>query len=297
MAEGLLMDMIIVGIDRSPHSESAIAWAVEEATRRDMALRLVHTIPLLYDISVSPESGAVPEEVIDARRRVLEDAVAFAYGCDPDVGVDRELLLGPASKILLEQARDAAMIVLGGHEAGTLSRWLPGSTAWQVIAHARVPAVVVDDLESVPSGEVVLGVDGAPGEQTAIRFAFEEAVTRGARLHAIHAWAYPGVFGPAIVQPRSAGLEHIVQAETRVLSEALAPWQERFPGVEVVAETVQGRPARILTGASTRADLLVVGTRGRGGFAGLRLGSVTHALLHHTQCPLAAVPPGEPNQE
>ncbi len=291
------MDTIIVGVDGSPHSKAAVAWAVEAAIRRDRTLRLVHTIPWLYDIPRGPESGVLPEEVIAAGRQLLEDAVALAYGCNPDVGVDRELLLGPATKLLLEQAGDAAMIVLGGHGAGTLSRWSPGSTAWQVITHARVPAVVVNDLERFPRGEVVLGVDGAPGERSAIRFAFEEAVTRGARLHAVHSWAYPGVFGPSVIQPRSADLETIAQTETQVLDEALAPWRERFPGVEVVAETVHGRPVRILTGASARADLLVVGTRGRGGFAGLLLGSVTHALLHHTQCPLAVVPLAGPNQE
>lgn len=89
----------------------------------------------------------------------------------------------------------------------------------------------------------------------------------------------------------------VADEERRALSESLVAWREEFPDVEVSGEVVRGRPARILAGASARSDLLVVGTRGRGGFPGLRLGSVSHAMLHTAHCPVAVVPSGSRQEE
>jgi nucleotide-binding universal stress UspA family protein len=92
------------------------------------------------------------------------------------------------------------------------------------------------------------------------------------------------------MQPLIYDPQVVMEEELAAMETSLAHRRERFPGIEVVAEAVPGRPVRILSGASARADLIVVGTRGRGGFAGLLLGSVSHALLHHAHCPLAVVP-------
>jgi nucleotide-binding universal stress UspA family protein len=149
--------------------------------------------------------------------------------------------------------------------------------------------VVVRHVEPVMRQEIAIGVDGPVGE-SALAFAFEEAGVRGARLRAVHVWSDPGTTGLCDTTPLVYNPVHVAGEQTRRLNDVLAPWRDKYPDVQVVTEVVHGRPVRILAGVSARADLLVVGTRGRGGFAGLVLGSVSHGLLHHAHCPLAVVP-------
>jgi nucleotide-binding universal stress UspA family protein len=75
-----------------------------------------------------------------------------------------------------------------------------------------------------------------------------------------------------------------------MVAEEIAPWREKFPEVEVDSAVVQGHPVELLIGQSRSAQLVVVGSRGHGGFAGLRLGTVSHQLLHHADCPVLIVP-------
>lgn len=147
-------------------------------------------------------------------------------------------------------------------------------------------------------GRIVVGVDGSPGGNAALRFALEEARLRGAVLHAIHAWVMPlyeGVPGPFVVGlPPGPALEEVREELERtasaVLDRALA---EAVPagGVEVRREVVEGAPARVLLDAARDAELLVVGSRGRGGFVGLLLGSVGAHCARHSPCPVAIVKP------
>jgi nucleotide-binding universal stress UspA family protein len=288
------MNAIIVGADGSDHSLRAVEWATDEAARRGLPLRILYAeAPWLYDVPVDPRLGAVRKWLLAGGREVLDQAVSTARERDPDVDVRAETVPGPASRILLEYAQNAAMIVLGGRGAGTLAGLLLGSTALQVLTHAPVPAVVVRDLEPAVRREVVVGVDEPESSGSAIGFAFEEAGLRKARLRVVHVWSHPASYGPGDMQPLVYDPRIVAEEESRVLGEPLAVWREKYPDVEVVTEVVQGGPVRILGGLSARADLLVVGTRGRGGFTGLLLGSVSHALLHHAHCPVAVVPSTE----
>jgi nucleotide-binding universal stress UspA family protein len=180
--------------------------------------------------------------------------------------------------------------VLGSHGVGTVAGLLLGSTALQVVAHTPVPVVVVRHLEPMRRQEIVVGVDAPPIGEPALAFAFEEAALRGARLRAVHVWSEPGSIDHRGMTPLVYNPEVVTEEHAHRLDDGLATWREKYPDVEVVTEVVHGRPVRILAGLSARADLLVVGTRGRGGFAGLVLGSVSHGLLHHAHCPLAVVP-------
>ena len=292
-----MMNELIVGADGSDHSLRAVEWATEEATRRGLSLRILYAeAPWLYDVPVDPRVGAVRKWLLTGGREILDQAVATARERDPDVGVSAEAVPGPASRILLETARDAAMVVLGARGTGPLAGLLLGSTTLQVVTHTPVPAVVVRDLEPAVRREVAVGVDGAEPSGPALGFAFEEASLRKARLRVVHAWSHPASYGPWNMQPVVYEAQIVAEEESRALEETLAVWREKYPDVEVVSEVVQGGPARILGGVSARADLLVVGTRGRGGFTGLLLGSVSHALLHHAQCPVAVVPSGDVHQ-
>ncbi|MEU8801045.1 universal stress protein [Spirillospora sp. NPDC048819] len=138
-------------------------------------------------------------------------------------------------------------------------------------------------------GEIVVGVDGAPAGTDAIGFAFEEASIREVRLRALLAWTSPVSTGPGDMQPLVYDRELLAADEERLLAESLAGWRTKYPDVDIVPGSVRGRAARVLAEASTHADQLVVGSRGRGGFAGLPFGSVGHAMLHRAHCPVAIV--------
>lgn len=285
------MNAIIVGVDGSDHSRRAVEWAAEEAVRRERPLRIVHaTAPWLYDTSVDPRLAAMRTWLLNGGEEVLEEAVAAARARDGELTVEGRLVPGGASKALLEQAREASMLVVGSHGVGTVAGLLLGSTALQVVSHTTVPTAIIRQFEVAERREIAVGVDGsAPGE-AALAFAFEEAVLRGARLRAIHVWSHPGSEGPGDMMPLVYDEAVVTNDQDHRLSEMLAAWRDKYPEVEVVGEVVRGRPVRVLAGASARADLLVVGTRGRGGFAGLVLGSVSHGLLHHAHAPLVVVP-------
>jgi nucleotide-binding universal stress UspA family protein len=288
------MNAIIVGADGSRHSLRAVDWAAEEAVLRRSALRVVHAVPpWLHDENVDPRLVSVREWLLASGQEILGEAVETARTRVSGLAVTGEVAPGGAARVLLERARDAStaasMVVVGSHGVGTVAGLLLGSTALQVVAHTPVTAVVVRHVEPVMRQEIAVGVDGPPSGESTLAFAFEEAALRGARLRAVHVWSDPGT-GLGGMTPLVYDPEVVAEEQTHRLNDVLAPWRDKYPEVQVVTEVVHGRPVRILAGVSARADLLVVGTRGLGGFAGLMLGSVSHGLLHHAHCPLAVVP-------
>ncbi|MFB9835257.1 universal stress protein [Actinoallomurus acaciae] len=285
------MHPIIVGADGSRHSLRAVDWAAGEAALRRSPLRIVHAVaPWLYDRNVDPRLVAVREWLLAGGQEVVGAAVEAARARAPDLDVEGEMVPAGASRALVERARDASLVVVGSRGVGSVAGLLLGSTALQVVTHTPVPTVVVRHVEPVERREIAVGVDGPPLTDPALAFAFEEAGLRGTRLRAVHVWSDPGAVGLGGMTPLVYDADVIVAEHTRRLNDALTVWREKFPDVEVVTEVVYGRPVRILSGVSARCDLLVVGTRGRGGFTGLILGSVSHGLLHHAHCPLAVVP-------
>ncbi|MEX2103247.1 MAG: universal stress protein [Gaiellaceae bacterium] len=147
-------------------------------------------------------------------------------------------------------------------------------------------------------GKIVVGVDGSPGAAEALRWALAEAHVREAKLHIVHAWMVPLVI--ALPEPLVVGLtppgpsveevyERLRGAAKDVLDSSVRAAREE-PGIQVEGELIEGRAAQELLEAARDADLLVVGTRGRGGFAGLLLGSVSQQCAHHAPCPLVIVP-------
>ena len=285
------MNAIIVGTDGSDASARAVEWAADEAVRRRLRVRIVHAVaPWLYDTPVDQRFEAIRKWLLTTGEEVLDAAVAACRDRADSLTVEGELLPGPAAKALLERSAGARMVVLGGHGAGAATGLLLGSTTLQVVTHTKTPAIIVRHADPEVRGELVVGVDGSTASEPALAFAFEEAALRRARLRVIHVWSHPASSGPGDMQPLVYDPKVLAEEELAAMRESLTAWQERFPRTEVVTEVVHGRPARILSGASARADLLVVGTRGRGGFTGLLLGSVSHALLHHAHCPLAVIP-------
>jgi nucleotide-binding universal stress UspA family protein len=204
-------------------------------------------------------------------------------------------MLGPSGRVLLDQSNDAAMVVVGSHGRGGFARLMLGSSSTAVAAHATVPVVVTRGTTSSGAwrqGPVVVGIDGSSVAVSAIDFACRAAALRRRGLVAVHAWAQPDPFVDEAYAVLSESATRQTEARLAV-SESLAGWRSQYPDVAVTEMIADGHPVDALLAEAKRADasLLVVGSRGRGGFTGLLLGSVSRGVLHHATCPVAVVRP------
>jgi len=281
---------IVVGYDGSPSAQTALEWALDEAARSRRPLLLAYAFEWFGSAAaLAPEVAAWPAATLrrDAEAMV-RDAAARAAQDHPGVDVSAVVLDGPAPAALTGQSRRAALLVVGNRGHGGFTDLLLGSTGVAVSAHAHCPVVVVRGTAADPDEpltDVVVGVDGSPGSQLALGFAFEQAAQRRVRLRVILAWTPP----PPNHTPFRHDPAAITAAERAALDDLLVDWRQKYPQVQVVAEVVVGAPSRALINASRTAGLVVVGSRGRGGFRGLLLGSVSQQLLHHSRCPVAVV--------
>ncbi|MEV8631332.1 universal stress protein [Streptosporangium sp. NPDC051023] len=280
--------MILVGVDGSRASLEAVSWAVQEARLRREGLRVVH-VTLAWPLEMAEDSphADVGRWMRDGAEAILNGALERIREEGGDVEVASALLPGDPRQALTEAAADAELLVVGSHGLGGFRGMLLGSVALGVSGHAACPVAVIRRTPTQPRGEVVVGVDGSPAGAQAVAFAFAEASARGAALHAVHAWSRPIVGGGPFAL---ADAEESAQRERRMLAEALAGWSERYPDVKVVERLEYGHPVDVLREISAEADLLVVGSRGRGDLAGVVLGSVSHSLLHHAACPAVVTP-------
>ncbi|QFZ19666.1 universal stress protein [Saccharothrix syringae] len=284
---------IVVGVDGSASALTAARWAAGEAARRRVPLVLVHACVL--PAAGYPELVVTGPEVREAverqGRQWLAEAEDAVRAVAPDVSVGTALVADRPAAALVDASREARQVVLGSRGLGGFSELLAGSVAVAVSAHGASPVVVVRD-EFPADGPVVVGVDGSPTSEEAIAFAFEEASLRGAPLVAVIAWT-DFLVDSAYHSRFTVDWSQVEQEELRVLAERLAGWQEKHPDVRVERRVIHDRPVRGLLGVAEGAQLLVVGSHGLGGFAGMLLGSTSQALVHHAPCPLAVVRPVE----
>lgn len=283
---------VLVGYDGSAESELALRWAVEEARLRRRPLTVCHVWSWPY-----PE---IPndETAVDIVRRmaehILDRGVMAAYDQAPGLTVHKRLVTGNPRAVLLNEARNAELVVLGSHGSGGFSGLAAGSAALQVPAYANCPVVVHRPVETVLP-RVVVGVDGSSSAEAALAFAFEEAVLRGWEVEAVYGcWEMPAVaetdlalYADAEMLKRSAGAR---------LERAVAPWREKYPQVPAWTALRMTDSRKALLEAAERAGLLAVGDRGQGGVSGMRLGAVTQTMLQHAPCPVAVVHPTRRDQ-
>ncbi|MBV9352553.1 MAG: universal stress protein, partial [Mycobacterium sp.] len=204
--------------------------------------------------------------------------------------INSEVLLAPTVSTLVDLSKHAQMMVVGCRVEGLLDRLLPGSVSSGLVHHAYCPVAVIPDeallhseLSHLP---VLVGIDGSPASELATRIAFEEASFRGVELVALHAWSDAEVFDIGTME-WSAEQAGAVAA----LAERLAGWQERYPDVNVHRRIVSGHPTRHLIDQAEWAELVVVGSRGRGGFPGMLLGSVSTAVVQAGRAPVIVARP------
>jgi nucleotide-binding universal stress UspA family protein len=282
---------VVVGVDGSTHSLDAVGPAAREARLRRRPLRVVYAFIWPYlGVPLGPSPVGPPDGgLVNDAERIVQEALTRARVATPDVEVTGAAVIGDAAAVLMEESRTAVLVVVGDRGLGGFTGLLVGSVAVQLAAHATCPVLVARGRPD-PTGEVVLGVDGSPANGPAVGFAFEEASRRGCALTAVHTWTHPVSTGPGDMLPLVYDAAEVEEDEARVLEEALAGWRDKYPDVELRRQLVHGRTRPTLIEATGRAQLAVVGTRGRGGFTGLLLGSVSQAMLHHAQCPVAIIP-------
>jgi nucleotide-binding universal stress UspA family protein len=285
---------VVVGIDGSESALQAVRWAAGEAARRNVPLRVVTAFGWTQARAVGQIGlGEGYRDIMLRRaREQLAEAAALAERHTPDLDVEQQLVVGFPVPVLRAESRAARLLVLGDRGYGGISGLLVGSVSVAMAAQAECPVVLVrtEDGKPVEDRErpVVVGVDGSPISEAALGFAFEAASARGVPLVAVHAW------WDLFVDPGMAPLlewDAIDADEHEVLAERTAGWGEKYPDVRVRRQVARDRPARALVEESRRAQLLVVGSRGRGAALGLMLGSVSHAVLHRAHCSVAVVRP------
>ena len=284
---------ILVGYDGSEGSRVALRWALEDGARRGLAVHLMHVVEFPWRVPSHPAANAdtVGADLLDEAESVLGKVAAEAAAVAPaGVEVTSTVLAGPVSGTLCEESGRASMVVLGRRGMGGFIGLPVGSVSVAVATHARCPVVVVrDDVPPSPNSPIVVGVEESADARLAVGFAFEEAAARGAGLVAVRAWTPPSSPWRSDQWPPDLDTDEVELAERNLASHMLHDWCERYPAVEVSVQTVSATPAHALEIASRDAQLLVVGCRGRGGFHGLLLGSVSVQVLHQARCPVAVV--------
>ncbi|USX54475.1 universal stress protein [Lentzea sp. HUAS12] len=281
---------VVVGVDGSSSALAAVRWAAEECARHHTRLRLVHgySLPVRGYPEIIMTGNEIRRAIQDQAHEWLTEATAAARAAAPGVEVVTEVVADSGTHLLIEESRAARLMVLGSTGLGNVTGLLVGSTALALASHGECPLVVVRGT-AVPDGPVVVGVDGSPTSEAALAFAFEEASTRGCGLTAILCWQDFMVESAYSATRFTVDWGQVEGEERRLLAQRLAGWQEKYPDVEVHRVVLRDRPVRALMRYGAEAQLVVVGSHGHGGFAGMLLGSTSQALVYNAPCPLAIV--------
>ncbi|KOV49927.1 universal stress protein [Streptomyces sp. AS58] len=284
---------LVVGLDGSDPSLLALDWSIDEAARHRLPVRLVHASRWERYEGARPSfsTDRPPQEVM--AQHIIASGVERARLRNPEVKVSGEVLPDDAVSVLLRAGHDASALITGSRGRGAVTGLLLGSVGLSVAARAVCPAVVVRGSERNVQGafhRVVVGVGDSTDGAGAVGFAVREAEVRGCVLAAVRAWRSPAdehvdhsQIADDAAQVRGA------RASDR-LADALRAATREHPEVEVHRQPVEGPAHQVLLEESARADLIVVGAVRRHGHFGLQLGSVAHALLHYSQCPVAVIP-------
>ncbi len=295
---------ILVGIDGSAASMHALDWAAQEARAHGLGLRLVcgYALPSFAVASLDGGYAALDDSAIRAGAQVVvADAAARVEGAG--MPVSSHVMVGDAAAVLIDESARVQLAVVGTRGGGGFAERLLGTVSSALPAHAHCPTIVVpmkkhakgappeEEILAVrPVQRVVVGVDGSPQAELALRWAIREAKVWDAELLAVTGVPLAASTGALAWLPAAIDHDQVlsdVAAALDVLIDRVAAGEPGSPAVK--RQVLDGTGAQLLTEFSTATDLLVVGSRGRGGLAGVLLGSTSQAVLHHAQCPVMVV--------
>ena len=294
---------IVVGVDESEASRAAVQWAAREAVRRESPLTLMHcyttptyAVPMVGVLPTSPYANAREDA-----ERALEGAKATAAEVMGRRQVDTLMINGSAAAGLADEAPNAEMIVIGTSGRHQISGVTLGSVASRLAGNLPCPLIVIRAARSDAEWDqhpIVVGVDGSHASDSALEFAFDEASRRGVPLIAVRVWDDTVFNGYMRVYALPVDRHAVDLDENESLSQSLSPWRDKYPDVKTAQLVLRGHPVGAIlehlesTGTELpQPGMIVVGSRGRGGFRGLVLGSTGHGLLAHATCPVAIVRP------
>ena len=276
-----MSEKYLIGVDGSEHSRVALAWGLERATKRGASVELIHVADdsfLSESVSFLSEAEAASEQMLAVELDYARTSLGFT---GPITG--RAVVGHPIGEIE-EASKNFDLLVLGAHSGAKFAGSIFGTRAVKVAAVAHCPVAVIPTEHQATGGGILVGVDGSEASKQAVAFAAEEASLRGLPLTAVYAW----------MPPLTPGLEYLwseelVSAQQAAAEEAvaigIAGLAERYPDLEVRREIVQAPPVTAILQLAENADMVVLGSRGRGGISRLLLGSVSHGVLQALPCP------------
>lgn len=280
---------IVVGTDGSERARKAVDWAADRALARGLPLLIVMVIP-------GPQIGRTFTAVTDEyqtqfKRRCqqrLNAELERLRAAHPTLDVKAELVEGYASYVLAQASKNAAQVVVGARgRRAPISVKLLGGVSDAVASHAHGPvAVITDEAQENPGGPVVVGIDDSNEARAAAKLAFEAADLRGVPLVVIHAWDYAMLGTPWEYDIWDESMSEILDTLTKNIEGVFADIKAQYPEVQVELRIVDSSASQALIDASIDAGLVVVGSRGRGGFTGLLLGSTSKRVLREAHCPV-----------
>lgn len=272
----------LIGVDGSEQSRVALAWGLARASERGAEVELLH----VADDSFLSESVAFLSEAQQASEQMLQAETEYARSLGFTGKISGTAVVGHPIAEVEEASKRADLLILGAHNGSRFAGSFFGTRAVKVAATAHCPVAVIPAVTAAePKAGVVVGVDGSEASKKAIAVAAEAASFRGSPLIAVYAW----------MPPLTPGLEYLwseelVESQRSAAEEAIAigvaGLAERYPDLEIRREIVQSPPVAALVQAAEGAELLVVGSRGRGGISRLLLGSVSHGVLQALPCPV-----------
>ncbi len=286
---------VLVAVDGSDFADRALSWAVTEAQSRGAALVVAHCFHWPSPgLGAMDAVGFLMDALAEDSTDILRRAVDTVHAAAPDLAVYATSQLGAPIPTLVQLSRGRDLVVVGSRGLGGFVGMLLGSVSSALVTSALCPVVVVRGEREPAAGDpVVVGVDESPMLDAVLTEAFGAAERRGCKLVAVHAWQ-----GPAADLRTARGNEPLTEAELAAawqrsvaadLAERLARVGSRFGSVSAEAVTVRERPAAALLARAATAQLVVVGTRGRGELRGMLLGSTSRALVQHAECPVLVV--------
>jgi nucleotide-binding universal stress UspA family protein len=284
---------VVVGIDGSDRDETCTRWAAGAATRAGKPLHLLHAQDIAVELAAANPIAArglafVPDLVLDST--VLSSALERARDEWPDLRITGSEPWMHPEEALIEASEDAYLIVVGSSRISGLERLLLGRSALAVSLHSRCPVVILPEgARTDAEGPVVLGFDGSDGARAAAARAFWIADLRGTSVRTVTSWYAEVVDGAVVTTPGTPAWEQVENGYRRMVEEGLADVRDRYPHIDVDIRVVRGPAAVVLTRESADASLLVIGSRGRGGFRGMLLGSVSHKVLETATSPVMVI--------